>query len=74
MGMRLGWNARVWRGQTSGEPWVMSVQLVLKLNSPMPSFEEPAPNRLRTKSCLPLSARQMMEIAVRSGKGYCGIL
>ena len=52
----------------------MSVQLVPKLKSPMPSLEDPAPKRLRTKSCLPLSTRHMIEIAVRSGKGYCGIL
>lgn len=49
---------------------MMRVQLVLKLNKPMPSLLDPAPNKLRTKVCLPLSARQMIEIAVRRGKGY----
>ena len=52
----------------------MSVQLVLKLNRPMPSLLEPAPNRLRTNVCRPLSAKQMTEMAVSRGNGYCGIL
>ncbi len=65
---------RVRRGQTRGFPWEIRVQLVLKLNKPMPSLLDPAPNRLRTNLCLPLSARQMIEMAVSKGNGYCGIL
>ena len=45
-----------------------------KLKRPMPSLLEPAPKRFLTKVCRPLSTRQMIEMAVRSGKGYCGIL
>ena len=52
----------------------MRVQLVPKLRSPIPSFEEPAPKRFRTKVWRPLSTRQMIEMAVRRGKGYWGIL
>ena len=66
-------NIRVWRGHTSGLPWVIRVHEVLKENKPNPSLLDPAPNKLRIKSWRPLSARQMTEIAVKRGNAYCGI-
>lgn len=70
---RVRADARVCSGHTSGLPCVMSVQLVENEKRPMPSLLDPAPNRLRTNAWRPLSARHMIEIAVSSGNGYCGI-
>ena len=53
---------------------MIRVQLVPKLKSPIPSLLDPAPKRFLTKVWRPLSTRQMTEMAVRRGKGYCGIL
>ena len=47
---------------------------MLKLSKPMPSFLDPAPKRFLTNGERPLSIRQTTEMAVRRGKGYCGIL
>lgn len=38
--------------------------------SPSPSLLEPAPKRFLMNALRPLSAKQMTEMAVRSGKGY----
>ena len=59
------------QGHTKGYPWVISVHDVPNDSNPMPSLEEPAPNKLRMMlGPRPLLARQMTENAVRSGKGY----
>jgi hypothetical protein len=52
----------------------MRVQDVENESRPSPSLLEPAPKRFLRNEWRPLSARQMIDMAVRRGKGYCGIL
>lgn len=62
--------SRVFKGQTKGLPCVINVQEVENESNPSPSLLVPAPNKFLIKLCRPLSAMQMIEMAVRSGNGY----